>query len=134
LRSVVASLEEKVRDGRISAPADGNALRFAVRVGDYVKVGDLLAEMEICTRSACALLLTSPNSVAWSPANLCASLGTRFPIATGWAKTQVIPKQVVARGARSVGELLCEVNNDKLDCCQYQCERAHQFPASASMC
>jgi multidrug efflux pump subunit AcrA (membrane-fusion protein) len=30
-------------------------------------------------------------------------------------KTQVIPKQVVARGARSVGELLCEVNNDKLE-------------------
>src|SRR5260370_4525274 len=34
---------------------------------------------------------------------------------TWMGKTQVIPKQVVARGARSVGELLCEVNNDKLE-------------------
>jgi HlyD family secretion protein len=34
----------------------------------------------------------------------------------GWiGKTQVIPKQVVARQARSVGELLCEVNNEKLE-------------------
>ena len=30
-------------------------------------------------------------------------------------KTEVIPKQVVARGTRSVGELLCAVNNDKLE-------------------
>src|SRR5712672_2047198 len=45
LRSVVASLEEKVRDGRISAPADGTLYALPVRVGDYVKVGDLLAEM-----------------------------------------------------------------------------------------
>jgi HlyD family secretion protein len=33
-----------------------------------------------------------------------------------WAgKTETIPKQVVARGARSVGELLCTVDNDKLE-------------------
>ncbi|HXM33550.1 MAG TPA: hypothetical protein VN920_00045, partial [Pyrinomonadaceae bacterium] len=30
-------------------------------------------------------------------------------------KTQVIPKQVVQHGPRSVGELLCEVNNEKLE-------------------
>src|SRR5260370_38747628 len=30
-------------------------------------------------------------------------------------KTQVIPKQVVARGPRSVGELLCEVDNQNLE-------------------
>jgi multidrug efflux pump subunit AcrA (membrane-fusion protein) len=30
-------------------------------------------------------------------------------------KTQVIPKQVVVHGPRSVGELLCEVDNQKLE-------------------
>jgi HlyD family secretion protein len=30
-------------------------------------------------------------------------------------KTEVIPKQVVPRGTRSVGELLCSVNNEKLE-------------------
>src|SRR6266481_5777276 len=38
-----------------------------------------------------------------------------LPNRTWMGKTQVIPKQVVPRGARSVGELLCEVNNDKLE-------------------
>ena len=30
-------------------------------------------------------------------------------------KTETVPKQVVARGSRSVGELLCTVDNDKLE-------------------
>ena len=30
-------------------------------------------------------------------------------------KTEIIPKQVVPRGSRSVGELLCSVNNEKLE-------------------
>jgi hypothetical protein len=30
-------------------------------------------------------------------------------------RTEVLPKQVVTRGTRSVGELLCSVTNDKLD-------------------
>jgi len=30
-------------------------------------------------------------------------------------KTEVVPKQVVPRASRSVGELLCSVNNDKLE-------------------
>jgi hypothetical protein len=38
-----------------------------------------------------------------------------LPNRTWMGKTQIIPKQVVARQARSVGELLCEVNNDKLE-------------------
>src|SRR5438445_12107340 len=30
-------------------------------------------------------------------------------------QTESVPKQVVPRGTRSVGELLCSVNNDKLE-------------------
>src|SRR5579859_7743812 len=45
LLSQVALLEEKVRNGRISAPADGTLYSLPVKAGDYVRVGDLLAEM-----------------------------------------------------------------------------------------
>jgi HlyD family secretion protein len=38
-----------------------------------------------------------------------------LPNRTWVGKTEIIPKQVVARQARSVGELLCSVNNDKLE-------------------
>jgi multidrug efflux pump subunit AcrA (membrane-fusion protein) len=38
-----------------------------------------------------------------------------LPSKTWLGKTEIIPKQVVPHGARSVGELLCAVNNDKLE-------------------
>src|ERR1700751_5638740 len=44
-QSEVAGLEGKVRDGRISAPIDGTLYSFPARQGDFVKAGDLLAEM-----------------------------------------------------------------------------------------
>src|SRR5258705_11519936 len=45
LRSLVAALEEKVRDGRIVAPADGTLYSLPAKAGDFVKMGDLLADM-----------------------------------------------------------------------------------------
>src|SRR5215471_1353772 len=53
LRSQVTALEEKVKDDRFVAPADGTLYALGrhgdgnlpLKAGDYVKVGDLLAEM-----------------------------------------------------------------------------------------
>src|SRR5229473_94975 len=45
IQNEVAALDEKVRQGRITAPADGTLYSMPVKVGDYVKLGDLLAEM-----------------------------------------------------------------------------------------
>jgi HlyD family secretion protein len=38
-----------------------------------------------------------------------------LPSRSWQGKTEVVPKQVVQRQTRSVGELLCTVNNDKLE-------------------
>ena len=45
IENEVAALNEKVRQGRITAPADGTLYSLPVKAGDYVKLGDLLAEM-----------------------------------------------------------------------------------------
>ena len=52
LKNEVAALEEKVRQGRVVAPADGTVYSLGrndksepLKAGDYVKVGDLLSEM-----------------------------------------------------------------------------------------
>jgi len=44
-QSDVAVLEDKVRQGRITAPTDGTLYALPVKAGDYVKMGDLLAKM-----------------------------------------------------------------------------------------
>ena len=122
LRGAVAALEEKVREGRIIAPADGTLYSLGrtadglpLKAGDYVKVGDLLAEMADLHKVRVRAFIDEPE---------LGGLETGEPVRITWdalpnrswiGKTQVIPKQVVPHGARSVGELLCEVDNDKLE-------------------
>lgn len=115
LRSLVAALEEKVRDGRIVAPADGTLYSLPAKAGDYVKVGDLLAEMADLHKVRVRAFIDEPELGGLEPGEPVRITWDALPNRTWMGKTQVIPKQVVARGARSVGELLCEVNNDKLE-------------------
>jgi HlyD family secretion protein len=115
LRSEVAALEEKVRDGRIAATADGTLYSLPVKAGDYVKVGDLLAEMADLHKVRVRAFIDEPELGGLEPGEPVRITWDALPNRAWMGKTQVIPKQVVARGARSVGELLCEVNNEKLE-------------------
>jgi HlyD family secretion protein len=114
LRSEVAALEEKVRDGRIAAPAAGTLYSLPVKAGDYAKVGDLLAEMADLHKVRVRAFIDEPELGGLEPGEPKITWDA-LPNRTWMGKTQIIPKQVVARQARSVGELLCEVNNDKLE-------------------
>jgi HlyD family secretion protein len=115
LRSQVAALEEKVRDGHIAATADGTLYSLPVKAGDYVKVGDLLAEMADLHKVRVRAFIDEPELGGLEPGEPVRITWDALPNRTWMGKTQVIPKQVVQRQARSVGELLCEVNNDKLE-------------------
>jgi len=115
LRSEVAALEEKVRDGRIVATGDGTLYSLPVKAGDYVKVGDLLAEMADLHKVRVRAFIDEPELGGLEPGEPVRITWDALPNRTWMGKTQVIPKQVVQRGARSVGELLCEVNNEKLE-------------------
>jgi HlyD family secretion protein len=115
LRSEIAVLEEKVRDGRIIAPADGTLYSLPAKAGDYVKMGDLLAEMADLHKVRVRAFIDEPELGGLEPGEPVRITWDALPNRAWMGKTQVIPKQVVPHGARSVGELLCEVNNDKLE-------------------
>jgi len=115
LRSEVAALAEKVRDGRIVAPANGTLYSLPAKAGDYVKVGDLLAEMADLHKVRVRAFIDEPELGGLEPGEPVRITWDALPNRTWMGKTEIIPKQVVARGARSVGELLCEVNNDKVE-------------------
>ena len=120
--SEMAALEDKVNDGRILAPADGtlyalgrDAASLLLKAGDYVKVGDLLAEMADLHKVRVRAFIDEPD---------LGGLETGEPVIITWdalpnkswaGTTEIIPKQVVPHGTRSVGELLCAVSNDKLE-------------------
>ena len=114
-QSEVAALETKVRNGRITASSDGTLYSLPVKAGDYVRVGDLLAEMADLRKVRVRAFIDEPELGALEPNQPVKITWDALPNRIWMGKTETIPKQVVARGTRSVGELLCTVDNDKLE-------------------
>ena len=122
IQNEVSSLDEKVRQGRITSPADGtlyalgrDAASLPLKAGDYVRVGDLLAEMADLHKVRVRAFIDEPELGALEENEPVKITWDALPSRSWVGKTEIIPKQVVARGTRSVGELLCAVNNDKLE-------------------
>jgi HlyD family secretion protein len=115
IQNEVAALEEKVQQGRITAPTDGTLYSLPVKAGDFVKLGDLLAEMADLHKIRVRAFIDEPELGALEANEPVKITWDALPNKTWVGKTEIIPKQVVARGTRSVGELLCAVNNDKLE-------------------
>ncbi|HTQ62572.1 MAG TPA: efflux RND transporter periplasmic adaptor subunit [Candidatus Solibacter sp.] len=113
--SDMAALEDKVGDGRIVAPADGTLYSMPVKANDYVKVGDLLAEMADLHKVRVRAFIDEPDLGAVEVGEPVVITWDALPNKSWAGTTEVIPKQVVPHGTRSVGELLCAVNNDKLE-------------------
>jgi len=122
IQQEVAALEEKVKQGRITAPADGtlyalarDAASLPLKAGDYVRVGDLLAEMADLHKVRVRAFVDEPELGGLEANEPVKITWDALPSRTWSGKTEMVPKQVVPRGTRSVGELLCSVNNDKLE-------------------
>lgn len=122
LKNEVAALEEKVRQGRVIAPADGTVYSLGrseksepLKAGDYVKVGDLLVEMADLHKVRVRAFIDEPELGGLEENQPVRITWDALPNKTWLGKTEIIPKQVVQRNTRSVGELLCSVNNDKLE-------------------
>src|SRR6266851_1116637 len=114
-QSEVAALEGKVRDGHITAPADGTLYSLPVRQGDFVKAGDLLAELADLHKIRVRAFVDEPEIGALKPDQPVRITWDALPERYWQGRTEIIPQQVVPRGTRSVGELLCSVNNNQLE-------------------
>lgn len=114
-QSDVAVLEDKVQQGRIRSSIDGTLYAMPVHEGDFVKVGDLLAEMADLHQVRVRAFIDEPEMGALEPDEPVKITWDALPNRVWEGKTEIIPKQVVARGLRNVGELLCSVRNDKLE-------------------
>lgn len=111
----VRGLEEKVKSATVTAPSDGTLYSLPIRAGDYVKVGDTLAEMADLRHVRVRAFVDEPD-LGWLEANQAVQVSWDAKPGRTWTgHTEMVPKQVVARGTRSVGEVLCSVDNDKLE-------------------
>ena len=111
----VQALEEKVRSATVVAPTDGTLYSLPVRLGDYVKVGDVVAEMADLRQLRVRAFVDEPDLGWLEPGQDVRVTWDGKPGQTWNGQTQQIPKQVVPRQSRSVGEVLCSVDNSNLE-------------------
>jgi HlyD family secretion protein len=114
-QSLIQSYGEKVRSATIVAPSDGTLYSLPVHQGDYVRVGDVLAMMADLRHVRVRAFVDEPDLGGLEPNQEVEATWDAKPGITWMGHTEQIPKQVVPRGERSVGEVLCTVDNAKLD-------------------
>jgi len=110
----IQALQEKVRSATVTSPFDGTLYSLPVRLGDYVKVGDILAEMADLKNVRVRAFVDEPDLGWLEPGQQVSVTWDGKPGETWSGQTQQIPKEVVARQSRSVGEVLCSVDNGNL--------------------
>jgi HlyD family secretion protein len=114
-RAAVRDLEERLQSAHGTAPFDGTLYSLPIRQGDFVKAGDLLAEVADLHQVRIRAFIDEPE---------LGQIDINQPVEIFWdahpdrvwnGRTEMLPKQVVTRGTRNVGELICSVSNDRLD-------------------
>ncbi|MFZ0036824.1 MAG: efflux RND transporter periplasmic adaptor subunit [Candidatus Acidiferrales bacterium] len=111
----IRSLEHKVRSATVISPVDGTLYSLPVRAGDYVSIGQELAQMADLRRVQVRVFVDEPDLSGLEPGQAIRITWDAMPSHEWTGHTEQIPKQVVARGTRNVGEVLCSVDNDKLE-------------------
>jgi HlyD family secretion protein len=114
-RATVRDLEERLESAHGTAPFDGTLYSLPIRQGDFVKAGDLLAELADLRQVRIRAFIDEPELGQIDVHQSVEILWDAHPDRIWNGRTEVLPKQVVTRGTRSVGELICSVTNDRLD-------------------
>lgn len=114
-RTQVADLESKAASAHGTAPFDGTLYSLPIHAGDFVKEGDLLAEIADLGRVRVRAFIDEPELGQIDVNQSVEIFWDAHPDRVWMGKTEILPKQVVNRGTRSVGELICSVSNDRMD-------------------
>ena len=114
-RAAVRDLEERLQSAHGAAPFDGTLYSLPIRQGDFVKAGDLLAELADLRQVRIRAFIDEPELGQIDINQSVEIFWDAHPDRVWNGRTEMLPKQVVTRGTRSVGELICSVTNDRLD-------------------
>lgn len=114
-RATVRDIEERLASAHGASPIDGTLYSLPIHQGDFVKAGDLLAELADLRQMRIRAFIDEPELGQVDVNQSVEIFWDAHPDRVWNGRTEVLPKQVVTRGTRSVGELICSVTNDRLD-------------------
>lgn len=111
-QSLVQSLETKVASATVTAPVNGTLYSLPVKLGDFVQTGQVLAEMADLRRLRVRAFVDEPDLGSLAVGQQVDVTWDGKPGEVWMGKTAQLPEQVVARGMRSVGDVLCSIDNN----------------------
>jgi HlyD family secretion protein len=111
-RNSLQSLEEKLRSAEVTAPVSGTLYSLPARAGTYVHTGDVLAELADLTRIRVRVFVDEPEIGSLNEGQAVEVTWDGLSNRTWSGQIEQLPKTIVARGSRNVGEVLCSVNNE----------------------
>lgn len=114
-QTLVSDLQDKVSSARVAAPASGTLYSLPVHARDFVHTGELLAEVADLSKIRVRAYIDEPELGALRPRQMVVVTWNALPGRTWTGKTEILPRQVVARGNRNVGELLCSISNEGME-------------------
>ena len=112
-RNSIGSLEDKLKSAKVAASAAGTLYSLPARAGAFVHTGDVLAEMADLKHVRARVYVDEPEIGSIKQGQPVEITWEALPARTFPGQVEQLPKTVVARGSRSVGEVLCSVNNDR---------------------
>jgi len=114
LQTEAAALQQKIDSARVTAPVNGALVSLPARVRDFVHTGDLLAEVADLAQLRVRAYIDEPELGRLEPNQAVEITWDALPGRIWTGHTESMPRQVVARGARNVGEVICSISNDKM--------------------
>jgi HlyD family secretion protein len=110
-RNVIRSLQEKLNSARVGAPVQGTIYSLAARAGTFVHTGDVLAELADLTQIRARIFVDEPELGLLQEGQPVEITWGGMPNRVWTGRVEQLPKTIVARGSRNVGEVLCSVAN-----------------------
>jgi HlyD family secretion protein len=106
------NLRNQLSSLHVVAPISGTLYSLPVHVNDPVKPGDLLAAIADLRRIRVRAYVDEPDLGGLAPGQAVTVTWDGLPNRSWVGRTGDVPREVVTHGTRTVGELLCNVNND----------------------
>jgi HlyD family secretion protein len=114
-RSQMAMFGDELASATVKSPINGTLYSLPVYWGEYVQVGTLLAGVADLHNVRVRAFVDEPDLGVLAPNLPVQITWDGLPSHVWYGRTERVPKQVTTLGPRSVGEVLCSVQNSNLE-------------------
>jgi HlyD family secretion protein len=114
-RNSIQFLEQRVLSQHVTSPIAGTIYSLLVRTPAFIHQGDVLAEVADVRRVRVRIFVDEADLGSLKQGQTIEITWDALPDRVWTGTVQQLPKTIVLRGTRSVGEVLCSVENQQIE-------------------